>query len=138
MKWEFINSEQNRDSSSAKDIFDLFHIQAESGVRFALAHPQYYKLSKMFSKEKGTSIYSRVLRDLNASDESGLKQLITDAYERGEFKTDFSLLFIEKTISSLFFSFDEILFREEEFELNQAIVFLQEFVQFLKYGLKGE
>ena len=135
-KWEFINSDPEINSNSAKDIFELFQSQAESGVRFALAHPQYYKLSKMFSKEKGTALYSRVLNDLNATDEAGLKKRITKAYKDGNFNTDFSLPFIEKTISSLFLSFDEILFRGEDFELDKAISFLKEFVQFLKYGLK--
>jgi len=136
MKWEYIHSETETIATSQKDIFDLFKHQAESGVRFASAHPQYYKLSKMFSKEKGTSIYNRVLVDLNASDESGIKEIIAKAYDNGYFKAEFSRSFIEKTISSLFFSFDEILFREESFELDKAMQFLQEFVVFLRYGLK--
>ena len=138
MKWEFIRSHTDTSADSQKDIFDLFQSQAENGVRFASAHPQYYNLSRMFSKEKGTSIYSRVLNDLNASDESGIRQLIAKAYDEGHFKAEFSQDFIERTISSLFISFDEILFRGECYELDRAMSFLKEFIVFLKYGLKRD
>ncbi len=94
------------------------------------AHPQYYMLSKMFSKEKGTSIYPKVSEDLNASDKSGLKEYIAKAYKDGYFKNEYSMAFVERIISSLFYSYDEIFFRGDGFELEKAISFLQEFINF--------
>ena len=75
-KWEYIKEDILTPSAETRDIFDLFRRQAESGVRFALARPDYHRLSKMFSKEKNTPVYRQVVNDLNATDEPGMKQLI--------------------------------------------------------------
>ncbi|MES0489398.1 MAG: helix-turn-helix domain-containing protein [Leptospirales bacterium] len=138
-KWQYIQTETKTDTNpkEAKDIFDLFWVQAEIGVRFANAHPVYYKLGKRFSKEKGTAIYEQVLEDLKADDESGLSQMIEESYQAGAFKSEYSPEFIDKLIRSLFSSFDDILFKDEEFELTKAMEYLKEFILFLKHGLKA-
>ena len=70
------------------------------------------------------------------TDKSGLKSAIEKAYVNGDFREEFSLDFIQRTLFFLFMSFDEILFRNSDYELEKAITFLQEFVIFLKHGLK--
>ncbi|MDC7126073.1 MAG: TetR/AcrR family transcriptional regulator [Spirochaetales bacterium] len=136
-KWEFINNEINQDDASGKDdIFALFIRQAESGVRFAAAYPQYFKLGKMLSKEKGSPLYNQVLGDLKITDVSGLSRIIEEAYSTGTFGSEYSIEFVNKLLTSMFFSFDEIFFRDEEFELGKAMAYLHEFSKFLMHGLK--
>ena len=138
-KWEFIKAEtRNEKESIGSDIFALFLKQAESGMRYAMAHPKFHKLSKMFSAEKGSAIYKQVLHDLKMDEESGLSQIIEGSYKSGNFKDEYSLEFIDKLVTSLFYSFDDILFKNEEYELEKAMSFLKEFINFLKYGLKNE
>ena len=138
-KWDFINSDVNtgRKTEPGNDIFDFFMIQAESGVRFAEAYPLYHQLSKMFSKEKGSPLYEKVLKDLESVDDSGLSAIIKKAYEAGNFRNEYSLEFVDKLLKWLFFSFDEILFMNEDFELDKVIKSLKELVNFMKYGLKA-
>ncbi len=136
-KWKFIKAETG-DDSTARDIFELFLKQAESGVRFAAVHPGYHKLGIMLSREKGTELYNQVLKDLDAAEESGLSSLIAQYYESGCFRKNFSPEFIQKVMSSLFASFDDIFFRDEEHGLKQSIDFLKDFVEFMKHGLKAD
>jgi len=135
-KWEFIKRETKPDTQIPEhDLFSLFLKQAESGMRFAQVHPRYYELSKMLSREKGSPIYKQVLADLKMNDESGLERLIEQSYKSGYFKDVYTLEFVNKIITSLFISFDDILFKDEDYDLEKAMLFLTEFVTFLKCGL---
>ena len=73
----FINSEALVINNENADIFTLFLIQAEIGVKFANAHPELYRLSQMFYREKGSDIYNKILEELRIKDESSLSVLIT-------------------------------------------------------------
>ena len=137
-KWEFIKNETKPDSESPDcDLFALFLQQAQNGMRFAEVHPEYYELSKMLSREKGSPVYQQVLNDLKIGDDSGLESLIEESFKAGFFKDIYTLEFLNKIISSLFFSFDDIFFKNEEYDLDKAMSFLEEFVTFMKCGLAG-
>lgn len=134
-KWEFINSDLTK-TDKTSDIFDLFKKQAESGIRFASAFPDYYALSRMFSKEKGNPVYKRVLDELKTADETGLKQIIKAAYDSGSISNHYSYDFIEKVIPGLFHSFDEIFFTEKDLNLNKSLSYLSEYISFMRTGFK--
>ena len=137
-KWEFIKNETKPNSESPDyDLFALFLQQAQNGMRFAEVHPEYYELSKMLSREKGSPVYQQVLDDLKIGDDSGLESLIEESFKAGFFKDIYTLEFLNKIISSLFFSFDDIFFKNEEYDLDKAMSFLEEFVTFMKCGLVG-
>ena len=138
-KWQFIdeNVKPDQKPGAGKDIFDFFRIQAESGARFAEAYPKYHQLSKMFSREKSSPLYKKAMKDLETVDESGLSQLIKVSYESGNFKKEYSPEFIDKLIKGLFFAFDDILFKNEDFELDKCMEYLRQFTDFMKFGLKA-
>lgn len=138
-KWEFIKTETESEIEDiGNNIFSLFLKQAEIGMRFADENPKYYKLGKMFSREKGAPVYGQVLKDLEISEENNLRQIIEGSYKSGIFREIYSLEFIYKLITSLFYSFDDIFFKNEDFELEKAMPYLQEFIKFLEYGLKND
>ncbi|MBI9104626.1 MAG: TetR/AcrR family transcriptional regulator [Spirochaetales bacterium] len=138
-KWEYINSEIKFEPKGSPDgdIFDFILLQAEIGVRFAKDFPGLYQLGKMFSKEKGTSLYEQVMEELGGGDESGLQGLIEEAFHSGILRQEFSLDFIQKLILSLFSSFDDIFFKNEEMELERALAYLKDFIRFIKHGLQS-
>jgi len=137
-KWEYINSEMDapKIEENRENIFDLFLYQAEIGMKFAYKYPRYHQLSKMFSKEKGTPLYSRILIDLGNSSDNQLESMIQTAYNRGDINKDLSLEFVTKVISHLFASFDEIFFEKKEFELKEVMDNLRQFVDFMRRGLE--
>ncbi len=135
-KWDFIKAETESETADWEgDIFSLFIKQAEIGMRFAAENPRYHELGKMFSREKGSPIYAKALKDLEMDDESDLSRIMEHSYNSGVFKETFSREFITRITASLFYSFDDIFFKNEEFELDRALSFLREFVFFLKHGL---
>ncbi|WP_028974950.1 TetR/AcrR family transcriptional regulator [Spirochaeta cellobiosiphila] len=135
-KWDFVKSSSGTTVADRDpDLFDIFLIQAEKGIEFAKRHPAYHQLGKRFSKEKGSPLYKKVLEDLKTSDESGLNDMIENAFQQGLFKEEFSKDFLIKTMSFLFYSFDEIVFKDEEYNLDNALKYLKDFVEFMKHGL---
>ncbi len=137
-KWDFINSEALVINNENADIFTLFLIQAEIGVKFANAHPELYRLSQMFYREKGSDIYNKILEELRIKDESSLSVLIKSAFDSGNFKNNYTFEFIDKLISSLLYSFNDIFFNDDEYTLEKSISFIRGFVYFMKHGLYRE
>ena len=136
-KWEYISSaiEDEGPPGVMKNLFDQFLYQAEIGIRFANEYPRYFQLNKMFSKEKGTKLYDDILREIGNADGGGIESMVNDAYNRDEFNSSFSKEFITKVISHLFTSFDEVFFQHENYELDEAIKNLRNYVAFMRHGL---
>lgn len=136
-KWEFVSKRINEypETYEGNDIFEKLKMQARIGVEFAIAFPKFYRLSKMFTKEKGNKIYD-IAKDILGSDtEKSLEEMIDNAIENGDFKKEFSKDFIVKTVSYLFIRFDEIFYTKEDFELEKMIENLDNYVDFMKDGL---
>lgn len=136
-KWEFINSymEKNSIDLDEMDIFEGFKLQARIGIEFAAKFPKYHKLSIMFTKEKGNDIYEDAKDILGVSAESMIEEMVKNAIENGDFNNKFSKDFIVKIMSHLFVNFDEIFNRKEDFGLNKMLENLDNYVDFMKYGL---
>lgn len=92
-------------------------------------------LSKMFMKEKGNKIYEIAKDTLGSSTEKLLEEMIKETIKNGDFKEEFSKDFLVRTISYLFVHFDEILYKEEDFELQRMIKNLDHYVDFMRGGL---
>lgn len=137
VKWEFMNSSMKEHAGDfkGKDIFERFKLQAKAGVEFAAAHPEYYRLSKMFVKEKGNKIYETVKDVLGSSTEALIDDMIKKAADDGDFRDSFSKDFLVKVLSYLFMHFDEIFDTDEDFEIGKMIENLNNYVDFMKYGL---
>ncbi|OEH86551.1 hypothetical protein BHU72_13155 [Desulfuribacillus stibiiarsenatis] len=136
-KWEFVSNRIDgyTEAYEGKGIFEKFKMQARIGAEFAVAFPQFYRLSKMFTKEKGNKIYEIAKSILGSETEKLLEEMIDKAIENGDFKKEFSKEFLVTTISYLFIHFDEIFYRPEDFEPEKMIENLDCFVDFMKGGL---
>lgn len=136
-KWEFVSNKTKEytEDYEEKDIFEKFKLQARIGVEFAMTFPKYYQLSKMFMKEKGNKIYEVAKDILGSSTEKLLEEMIKEAIKNRDFKEEFSKDFLVRTISYLFVHFDEIFYKEEDFELQRMIKNLDHYVDFMRGGL---
>lgn len=139
-KWDFIRTELEgaQSKSQEEDIFSLFLKQTEMGLRFAHSFPQYHKLAKMFSREKGSEVYHKALENMGQADDSQLESLIDAAIQRGDLTSRFSNDFITKLLSYLFQNYDEFVSDTVDEDLNEALNKMKDFTDFLKYGLAGE
>ena len=137
-KWDFINkyAQENQADLTSMDLFDKFMYHAKSGTIYANKHPKYNKLGSMFAKEKGTSIYDTIIKEVGGDSTNTLKTMVHMAYESGELDTTYSEDFIFKILHSLFSNFDEI-FKDER-ELGKILTNLNEYVRFMKNGLKSQ
>ncbi len=137
-KWTFIHhySAENQLDFEAMDIFDKFMFQARAGILFADEYPRFNGLASMFAKEKGTEIYDKVIEDLGGDSDLMLRDMILDAYKKGQLDTGFEIEFIEIMISKLFGKFDEFFGLEEN--LDDRLKHLETFVRFMKVGLASK
>jgi TetR/AcrR family transcriptional regulator len=136
-KWAFIQQKSNEYPEKLKnaDFYEKIKIQARLGADFAIAHPRYYHLSRMFSSEKGHAIYDVVLKALESQSENKLKEMITTAKKDGSIRESFSEDFVYKFLGHILANFNEIFNSPVDSELENLIVNLNDFVDFLKYGL---
>jgi len=135
-KWEYI-SERLPARQTATNIFDEFLSQADLGIQFATEHPEYHRLSAMFTREKGTKVYDDALRDLGQQDPSGIVDRLRSARRQGEIRPEYSDEFVERVVPRLFAMFDQVFFAEEEWDLQTARDRLHEYVELLRHGLVG-
>lgn len=138
-KWEFINEQTGKESADfdKMDIFDKFLNQAITGMLFAYSHPKYYKLTKMFSKEKGTSIYVKALSYLKADTHDILDNMIKDAIANKEVNPNYDEDFVRKILGHMFSVYDEIFYNQNDLDLDIVTKNLESYITFLKYGFKG-
>ncbi|MBB6479646.1 TetR/AcrR family transcriptional regulator [Spirochaeta isovalerica] len=136
-KWEFIRKEMERRGTAAKDddIYSLFMIQTELGIRFAHAHPKLHRLAGMFAREKGSEIYDRALAALGGDDQSGMDDMIDKAMEKGEISNKYSRDFAKAILSFLFGSFDKIFPGSGNEGLEETLDHMEELVTFMRRGL---
>lgn len=134
-KWKFINNQENLQKFKEKDIFDKFKLQAQIGIEFATMYPKYHRLSIMFTKEKGNKIYEDAKNVLGIGTESIMEEMVKKAMENSDFNNRFSIDFIVKIMSHLFMNFDEIFSTDEDFKLEKMLENLDNYVNFMKYGL---
>ncbi len=136
-KWEFMNSHIKEMSVdfNQKDIFEGFKIQAQIGIEFATLFPEYHQLSMMFAKERGNQIYENTMTILSVNTEDMMNEMVKKAIKRGDFNEKFSKDFIVRIMTFLFMGFHEIFGNKEDFELENMAKNLNNYVNFMKYGL---
>lgn len=134
-KWQYINqyTEDNKLDFSKMDIFDKFFYQAEIGISFGDKYPKYNLLGEMFSKEKGTDIYNRVMKQLSMDTEGILTSMIEEAYNLGQLNDYYSKEFITSLVSHLFTSFNDIFI--ETNDPKEKLDNLKMYLHFMRLGL---
>ncbi|MGB0384315.1 MAG: TetR/AcrR family transcriptional regulator [Ardenticatenaceae bacterium] len=115
-----------------QDIFTIFETQIRHGMAFAQSYPAINRFAESFVKEKGNAIYKKVMSKHNFENDDLMNNLVALAYQKGDFREDLPLAFIQKTIGYLFTHVAEItdMNKAEEFEDN-----LMYLIAFMKRGL---
>jgi TetR/AcrR family transcriptional regulator len=136
-KWEFIaqKNSQNPGLLEKADFFENIKIQARMGAEFAITYPKFYRLSQMFSDEKGHPIYDIVLKALESKSGNKLNELVDTAMETGSIREEFSRDFVQKIMGYMLVHFNDIFNSPEDSDLERMVANLDSFVDFLKYGL---
>lgn len=138
---EFMNKrmEEIADDYNEKDIFEKFKMNTIISIEFANTFPKYLKLTMMFMKEEGNKENKEIFEYINSFREKtiniGVEKLINDALENGELNSCFSKDFIMKIITHLFINYYEIFGMEEDYEESKFLDDINNFIDFLKYGL---
>lgn len=134
-KWSFINeySKTNAVSFDKLDIYDKFLYQAQVGMLYAEKYPKYSKLARMFSNEKGTEIYEKMLSIIGDSGSETLRKMIREAYELGDIDSSYELDFVEQLLEVIFLKYDD--FFKNNDGPKRSYENLKEFIRFLKNGL---
>lgn len=122
-----------------KDFFEKIKLSAQIGVESAAVFPKYTKLTIMFLKEEENEENKEIFEHVNnlrkRTIEAGVEQMITDAIEAGDLSDRFSKDFIIKIINHFFFHYTEIFGMEEDYEESKFLKDINNFVDFLKFGL---
>ncbi|BBB49517.1 TetR/AcrR family transcriptional regulator [Pelolinea submarina] len=136
-KWEFIRARGDHNPATLEkdDLFAKIKIQARLGAEFAAAYPQYYQLAMKFSSEKGHEIYDTALDMLGNKSENIFDEMVEAAIRNGNIKDHFSRDFVVKILRYLINHFNEIFDHQEGIGLDELLADLDNFVDFLKYGL---
>ena len=136
-KWKFLNNtiQYKGTDFKGKDIFEDFKIQAQIAMEFAVLFPKYHQISIMFANEKGNQIYEDAKSILSINTEAMMDNMVKNAIQKGDFNEKFSKDFIVRIMTFLFMSFDEIFSKEEDFIMENMTKNLNNFVDFMKYGL---
>ena len=148
-KLEFINKhmEELAEDFKGKNIFERFKLHAQIEIEFAIAFPEYLKLSMMFMKEKKNKENKKIFERVNSirvnTTEVWLEEMITEAIKEGNFNNRFSKDFIMKIISYLLFNITEIMHWkrfdiDEDYALEKIGDDFNNLIDFLKYGLSKQ
>lgn len=137
-KWLYINTytKEHQVDFDRMDIFDKFLYQAKAGIMYAYEYPAHHKLGNMFAKEKGNAIYEATIHEVGGDATDMLLEMVHKAYEAGELDQSFSEEFLFKLIQNLFRNYDEMLTAESE--LEHTLKSLEEYVRFMKQGIKAQ
>ena len=138
-KWKYINQQTQKQAVDfdSLGIFGKFMVQARLGIGFAELYPQFHALSRMFSKEKNNPIYRTAMDALSIDSTGMIALMIREAIDRHELKPEFDEAFIIKVLSHLLLEFDQIFGEDEDTDKDRALVNLQNYVNFIKHGLKA-
>lgn len=118
-----------------RDIFTILKTQIQHGVEFARANPEIQAFSESFLREKGNPIYKTVMERFNFEASGAFDQLIEIAFHKGEFREEFPLSFLQKTIGYLFTHVTDL---TDLSDTGNAHENLDRLVDFMKTGLASE
>lgn len=135
-KWEFINNNiKSTFLSETNDIFDMFKKQAKIAAEFASIYPKYHDLSKFFVKEKDKEIYNIAKNVLTEGNVNPLNEIIESSIKSGNLRNDLPKEFIIKIINHLFAHFEDVFNSEEDMDIENILINLDCYVDFMKNGL---
>lgn len=118
-----------------QDIFSIFKTQLEHGLQFAQLYPEINAFSDSFLKEKGNPIYETAMTRHNFENNDAINNMIAAAYEKGEFREELPLSFVQKTIGYLFTHVQDFTDLTNAKDAQEQLNYL---VDFMRKGLARE
>lgn len=112
-----------------KSIFDLLKIMTEVGLKFAKQNPSISRFSDTFIKERGSEIYSKMLKEYSFENKDYFDLLIENAYLKGEIRKDIPKKFVKHIITYLFTHLQDITHIENIEDYKPAAYYLIEFMK---------
>lgn len=116
-----------------KDIFAILKHQARLGIEFAADNPGINGFAESFAKEKGSGIYEKALKRYNFQESDPMKQLIDQAYLKGELRTDLPREFVQRLMGYLLTHMAELTNALKVEDYGQDINHL---IDFMRNGLQ--
>jgi len=134
MKKDFLASVMKPEDFS-QDIFTVFQTQMKYSMDFARQYPAISRFSESLLREKGSPIYQKALARHDFGNNDAIMGIVRQAYQRGEFRDDLPLAFIQKLIAYVFTHMADLadLSAAEQFEEGVGWV-----VAFLRNGLASQ
>ena len=131
MKTSFLASVMKPEDFS-QDIFSIFKTQMKYSMAFTREYPAISRFSESFLREKGSAIYQKAITIHNFENNAAILHMVQQAFERGEFREDLPLEFVQKLIAYLFTHMADLadLSTADQFETRVDWV-----VAFLRNGL---
>lgn len=125
VKWRFISEELQNQDNGFGDIFELFRMQAQAGIRFAQQYPIYHQFARILAREKNPVIRAHIDAEFAQSDK--LEKMVEQAIKQGDFSPVYSKKFLIALIGFLFAHFDDVFPNERDaYESLDSYIFMME------------
>ena len=115
------------------DLFQVLRQSIQLSLVFAKKHPKASAFTNRLLKERGQAIYEKVMSRYTVENDTFVRSLVQGAIAAGNWRSDYSLEFVERLISLILNNVNEILNTEgiEDYEIK-----VEELLTFLEYGLR--
>lgn len=130
-KKEFLAS-ATKPEDECQDIFTLLKLQIRRGMDFAREYPAISRFAESFLREEGNAIYHKSLSVYNIENNEPVMSMVKRAYDKGDFRADLPLAFVQKLTGYLFTHVADLvdLSAADQFESGVDLV-----IDFIQYGL---
>jgi AcrR family transcriptional regulator len=121
------------------DIFLLLQMQAETIIEYAFNHKLFYDFSVSFAKEKGNSIYEKVMNSFKPEIDKTFSKIISIAAESGALRDDIPAEVLERSLKYFFTNLGDIL--ELFYEITdkeKLLAYYKSFIEILKNGMSKQ
>lgn len=115
-----------------EDFFELLGAHMRASVTFAATHPDIDRMSTALLAERGRPIFDAVTERFAFDPDSMFAMLIASSYDKGQFRRDLSLDFVQRTILHLVNHAPQLLDVAEPSETSARV---DELMRFLCGGL---
>ncbi len=136
---EFQDCMMELEGDQKLDFFEKIRLSSQIGVECVARFPKYTKLTMMFLNEEENEDTKEIIEYLNGfrkkTVEAGIEKMVSDAVEAGELSDMFSKDFIIRIVNHLLFHYTEIFGIDEEYDESKFLDDINNFVDFLKFGL---
>ncbi|OPL08718.1 MAG: hypothetical protein AVO33_09060 [delta proteobacterium ML8_F1] len=123
-------------NSENEGFFKVIEALFKSGIQFAVEHPRYVNISKIFMADTASPIYAGVVKaNLHKSHEI-YRQLISQGIERGELRSDLDVDFLAHLMTDMNYSVVDYVKKIRGNILDESLVdFLRGFLSYLEKGI---